>query len=70
MTEAQAIEIIYDEKATVSIEELREIIDTCGDSAAKRGDELELKTLGAFSYYEGQVNAFCIIKRLLDKLEV
>lgn len=39
-------------------------------SAADRGDDLEHKTIGEYSYYEGQVNAFLIIKRLLEKLEV
>lgn len=70
MTETQAIEIINDKNTTISVKELQEIIDTCVASAAKRGSELEQKTLGAFSYYEGQVNAFCIVNRLLDKLVV
>lgn len=70
MTEQEALEIVNSKTATVTIKGIEEIIDALAHSAADRGDDLEHKTIGEYSYYEGQVNAFLIIQRLLEKLEV
>jgi hypothetical protein len=69
MTENEALELINDKNATVSVKGLKKIVDTCLNAAAERGDSLEQKVLGEYSFYEGQVNAFNIVKTLLDKLE-
>jgi len=70
LTEQEALEIVNSKTATVTLKGIEKIIDTLAHSAADRGDDLECKTIGEYSYYEGQVNAFLIIKRLLEKLEV
>lgn len=70
MTEQEALEIVNSKSAAVSIKGMQDVIDTLAQSAADRGDNLECKTLGEYSYYEGQVNAFLIIKRLFEKLVV
>lgn len=70
MTEQEALDIVNSKSATVSLKGMQSIIDTLAQSAADRGDNLERKILGEYSYYEGQVNAFLIIKRLFEKLEV
>ena len=70
MTEELALEIVNDKSSTISFKGMQKIIDTLAQSAAARGDSLEHKTLGEYSYYEGQVNAFLIVKRLFDKLEL
>lgn len=70
MTEQEALEIVNSKFAAVSIKGMQDIIDTLAQSAANRRDNLECKTLGEYSYYGGQVNAFLIIKRLFEKLVV
>lgn len=70
MTEREALELVNDKYLTkLSLDTIDEAIHSLAVAAADRGDNLEEKVLGEYSYYEGQVNAFIIAKKLLEKLE-
>lgn len=70
MTEAEALEIVNDKDLTgLSLDTVDEVIHTLAVSAANKGDSLEEKVIGTYSYYEGLVKAFIIAKKLIEKLE-
>ena len=68
MNESDALAILANPESKITRKEALEIIDVLKQTTVDHADSLKEKTLGAYSFYEGEYNAFRIAERILIKL--
>ena len=70
MVKLQASETSNSELAPRSIKDVITIVDILAQAATEKSKDTRKYTLKECCYYAGEVNAFLVVKRLLDNLEV
>ena len=70
VAEEDVLKTLNDSESKINFDEAQEMISVLKNSISNRAEALEHKTLGAYSFYEGEFNMLHITERMLQKLKL